>query len=191
MRRLVIGILAHVDAGKTTLSEAILYKTERIRKLGRVDKKDAFLDNFRNNDWYGGFTDYLNECGYLLEESINGTPVDIMIPDDYYPEPYKPTFMDYVKRFLLMLVPSFIASLIVCAILRAKSKAVHMAVDANRYIGNGLRLMAANEMFLHRAQTRRRLDMDNRVSINTGGGGSHPGGTTVNSSGFSGKSGKF
>ncbi len=46
MRRLVIGILAHVDAGKTTLSEAILYKTERIRKLGRVDKKDAFLDNY-------------------------------------------------------------------------------------------------------------------------------------------------
>ena len=46
MRRLVIGILAHVDAGKTTLSEAVLYKTERIRKLGRVDKKDAFLDNF-------------------------------------------------------------------------------------------------------------------------------------------------
>ena len=46
MQRLVIGILAHVDAGKTTLSEAILYKTEKIRKLGRVDKKDAFLDNF-------------------------------------------------------------------------------------------------------------------------------------------------
>ncbi|MCR5431206.1 MAG: TetM/TetW/TetO/TetS family tetracycline resistance ribosomal protection protein [Lachnospiraceae bacterium] len=46
MRRLVIGILAHVDAGKTTLSEAILYKTDKIRKLGRVDKKDAFLDNF-------------------------------------------------------------------------------------------------------------------------------------------------
>ena len=46
MHRLVIGILAHVDAGKTTLSEAILYKTERIRRLGRVDKKDAFLDNY-------------------------------------------------------------------------------------------------------------------------------------------------
>ena len=46
MHRLVIGILAHVDAGKTTLSEAILYKCDRIRRLGRVDKKDAFLDNY-------------------------------------------------------------------------------------------------------------------------------------------------
>ena len=46
MKRLVIGILAHVDAGKTTLSEAILYTTGTIRKLGRVDKKDAFLDTY-------------------------------------------------------------------------------------------------------------------------------------------------
>ena len=41
---LVLGILAHVDAGKTTLSEAILYKTGSIRKLGRVDHKNTFLD---------------------------------------------------------------------------------------------------------------------------------------------------
>ena len=46
MKRLVVGILAHVDAGKTTLSEAILYTTGTIRKLGRVDKKDAFLDTY-------------------------------------------------------------------------------------------------------------------------------------------------
>ena len=43
-KRLVIGILAHVDSGKTTLSEALLYGTGTIRKLGRVDHKDAFLD---------------------------------------------------------------------------------------------------------------------------------------------------
>lgn len=46
MKKLVIGILAHVDAGKTTLSEAMLYQCGSIRKLGRVDHKDALLDNF-------------------------------------------------------------------------------------------------------------------------------------------------
>jgi small GTP-binding protein len=46
MKRLVIGILAHVDAGKTTLAEGMLYLTGSIRKLGRVDHKDAFLDTY-------------------------------------------------------------------------------------------------------------------------------------------------
>lgn len=46
MKKLVIGILAHVDAGKTTLSEAMLYLSGSIRKIGRVDKKDAFLDTY-------------------------------------------------------------------------------------------------------------------------------------------------
>jgi len=44
MKRLVLGILAHVDAGKTTLSEALLYRSGALRKLGRVDHRDAFLD---------------------------------------------------------------------------------------------------------------------------------------------------
>ena len=43
-KKIVIGILAHVDSGKTTLSEAMLYGTGTIRKLGRVDHRDAFLD---------------------------------------------------------------------------------------------------------------------------------------------------
>ncbi len=45
MKRLVFGILAHVDSGKTTLSESLLYHSGNIRKLGRVDHKDTFLDN--------------------------------------------------------------------------------------------------------------------------------------------------
>ncbi len=44
MKKCVIGILAHVDAGKTTLSEAILYKTGIIKNLGRVDNKNTYLD---------------------------------------------------------------------------------------------------------------------------------------------------
>ena len=44
MKRIAIGILAHVDAGKTTLSEAMLYHRGLLKKLGRVDHQDAFLD---------------------------------------------------------------------------------------------------------------------------------------------------
>ena len=43
-KKLIIGILAHVDAGKTTLSEALLYHSGKIRKLGRVDHKNTYLD---------------------------------------------------------------------------------------------------------------------------------------------------
>lgn len=46
MKKLVTGILAHVDAGKTTLSEGLLYQCGAIRRLGRVDNRDAFLDTY-------------------------------------------------------------------------------------------------------------------------------------------------
>lgn len=46
LQHLVIGILAHVDAGKTTLAEAMLYQSGCIRKMGRVDHGDAFLDTY-------------------------------------------------------------------------------------------------------------------------------------------------
>ncbi len=46
MKKIVIGILAHVDSGKTTLSEALLYQSGNINKLGRVDHRNSFLDTF-------------------------------------------------------------------------------------------------------------------------------------------------
>lgn len=46
MKKIVIGILAHVDSGKTTLSEALLYQSGSINRLGRVDHKNSFLDTF-------------------------------------------------------------------------------------------------------------------------------------------------
>ena len=45
MKKTVIGILAHVDAGKTTLAEAMLYKTGKLRRPGRVDNGDTMLDS--------------------------------------------------------------------------------------------------------------------------------------------------
>ena len=44
MKQIIAGILAHVDAGKTTLSEALLYSSGSIKKIGRVDNGDTFLD---------------------------------------------------------------------------------------------------------------------------------------------------
>ena len=44
-KHICVGLLAHVDAGKTTLSEALLYESGNLRKLGRVDHQDAFLDH--------------------------------------------------------------------------------------------------------------------------------------------------
>ena len=46
MKRIVIGVLAHVDSGKTTLCEAMLYQSGSINRLGRVDRRDSFLDTF-------------------------------------------------------------------------------------------------------------------------------------------------
>ena len=45
-KHICLGILAHVDAGKTTLSESMLYVSGSIRKMGRVDHQDAFLDTY-------------------------------------------------------------------------------------------------------------------------------------------------
>lgn len=64
---LTMGILAHVDAGKTTLSEAILYLTGAIRQLGRVDHKDAFLDNVQV-ERARGITVFSKEARFVLGE---------------------------------------------------------------------------------------------------------------------------
>ena len=45
MKSLILGLLAHVDAGKTTLSESLLYESGVLRRRGRVDNGDAFLED--------------------------------------------------------------------------------------------------------------------------------------------------
>lgn len=64
---LTLGIFAHVDAGKTTLSEAVLYKTGAIRKLGRVDHKTAFLDT-NSVEQERGITVFSKEARFVLGE---------------------------------------------------------------------------------------------------------------------------
>ncbi len=66
MKKLTVGILAHVDAGKTTLSEAILYKTGVVKKLGRVDNGDCLLDS-DEQERRRGITIFSKEARAALE----------------------------------------------------------------------------------------------------------------------------
>lgn len=81
MKKLVTGILAHVDAGKTTLSEALLYQCGAIRKLGRVDHGDSFLDT-ENLERERGITIFSKQAVLSLElepgspESVEITLLD-------------------------------------------------------------------------------------------------------------------
>lgn len=66
-KHICTALLAHVDAGKTTLAEAILYLTGGIRKLGRVDHQDAFLDNFEM-ERARGITIFSKQAEVMLDD---------------------------------------------------------------------------------------------------------------------------
>ena len=68
-KNISVGLLAHVDAGKTTLSEALLYLSGTIRKLGRVDNKNAFLDTFEL-ERERGITIFSKQAVFPLEDMV-------------------------------------------------------------------------------------------------------------------------
>ena len=67
-KKIVVEVLAHVDAGKTTLSEAMLYESGSIRSLGRVDNKDAFLEML--DGAIGIKTGFTGNAGYCFAGAI-------------------------------------------------------------------------------------------------------------------------
>ncbi len=70
-----IGLLAHVDAGKTTLSEAMLYLSGSIRKMGRVDNRDVFLDTYEL-ERERGITIFSKQAVMHLENEMHVTLLD-------------------------------------------------------------------------------------------------------------------
>ena len=156
------GSFAHyafTDYGKTTIS-------------------DRFLDNFRVNDWYGGFTDYIRRCDELLALAEAGEPVDIVVTS---PEP------NIAGGIAVTAVLSLLIAWLVCSILKSSMKSATLAADADTYmIPGGAAITYRDDRFTHITTQRTRIER----SDDRGGGGGH-GGTTISIGGHSHSSGKF
>lgn len=131
--------------------------------------REQFLDNFRNDDWAGGFRDYLDTGAWLLEQAKNGTPYDV----NTAPKGFNP----------LILVIPLVLALVVCLVLTGQMKTAKRKTEAGDYmVQGGAKMRVVQDIFTHRTVTRQVIQSENK-----GGGG----GTTINARGFSGKSGKF
>ena len=129
--------------------------------------EDVFLDNFRENDWYGGFSDYLTACGEYLALAAEGRPVR----------------RSPVPAIVISCAAAVLVAFLVCAVLKRKMKSVYVQARADGYVSGTLRLSRQTDRFTHRTETRRHIEPPKP----SGGGGSvsHSGG------GGSGRSGHF
>ncbi len=147
------------------------YGNEAFTDYGKEKLDGYFLPKFKNNDWYGGFTGFLDGCDEYLRLAAAGTPVDR-------------GSMSRGAKTVIHLVIAFIPALIVALILKGKMKTVAKQRSAAAYTGlDQLDLRFKEDRFLHRSQTRTRIE--------TNSGSRSGGGTSVNSHGSSHHSGKF
>ena len=149
---------------------------------GKEALADEFKDNFRRDDWAGGFSDYISECDYMLRRAEQGDPVDVSYGGSYVVQ--RSFGEKLVKSILPGLVVGVIAAFIYCTSLKTKMKSAKIAREASAYIApQGIWMQAEEDVFTHTTVTRQRIERDHDR-------GSH-GGTSVNSGGFSHSSGKF
>ena len=122
--------------------------------------------NFGENDWYGGFEDYVKECSVYLEKASAGNPVraSLFIP------------------ILIMIGLSMLAAAVVVAVIWQKMETVSKKTTANAYVSAGLRLTEKTDHFTHKTTSSRKIE---RSSSSDGSSYSESGG------GGSGRSGKF
>ena len=180
------ALVGHGDRGETICGYESSWLVE-----------DEFLDNFRNNDWYGGFADYLEACGKQLTKLENGEDItegaDIITGpngQEYhaYNAPGESKPMPAGLKLLIGLgAPSLIA-LIVCSTFKAQMKTAKERTTAEEYVVPGSATLRIREdRFVNRTETRTRINTDS----GSGRGGSSGGSSFHSGGGFSGRSGKF
>lgn len=146
---------------------------------GQQVLSSRFLDNFRTNDWYGGFSDYLECCDDFLARAGAGNPFDISYESGR-------NSSNVFSFALIAGVPSLVA-IVVCETMKRKMKPVIRESRADEYIvPGGINLSVKRDVFINRTITRTVIRTENRTPSCGGTGG-----TTVNAGGFSGHSGKF
>ena len=145
--------------------------------------EDGFLDNFRDDDWYGGFSDYIDGCADILggDASDGGYVYDTTDADSGAGSSF--SFRLLARNFVLALVLSCVIALIVCLILKLRMRSVRRQTEARAYVTpEGLHLTRRDDIFTHTTVTRRKIERDNDRS---GGGSDFSGG------GGHGRSGSF
>lgn len=149
---------------------------------GKEVLADEFKDDFRYDDWAGGFHDYIDQCGYMLQCAAEGNPIDV--PESGYR--YSDSMGERLSRAAVPgIIVGIIIAFIYCSALKKSMKSAKIAREASAYIApQGVWMQAEDDVFSHTTVTRQRIERD------SGSRGGH-GGTSVNSGGFSHSSGKF
>lgn len=158
---------------------------------GKEQLAQEFIDDFRYDNWFDGFRDYLSTAGQYLEESENGAPVDVPGYDSepgYYDSTlgydggYTESYSSGANILMIVGIPCLI-SLAVCGIFAAQMKTARRQTGARGYISRGgVDMRVAQDQFLYHTETRQPIPQNDNHS---------GGGTTINSAGHSHSSGKF
>lgn len=144
-------------------------------EAGRDWMENRFLVRFKGNDFYGGFTEYLNTCEEYLQAAQDGEPIGQGQPSSADEGKLSPA---------IALIPGAIAALLAGIITCAPMRSARMKRDADQYVVRGsLNLRRRSDMFLHRSVSRR--PRENQSSGNSGGSHHYSSGS------HSGRSGKF
>ena len=167
-------IYAHGDFGNYAFTD-----------YGKGQLANSFLDDFRRNDWAGGFRDFIKTSGDMLEKARNGQPVDTWIPDQAETGPR----MTLGKLLVSLGVGCLTGGATVGGMKRQMKTAVRQSGAANYVAQGGVRLSNKRDDFVNRSVTRQVIPR--QTGSNRPGGG-HFGGTTISGShGGSHHSGKF
>ena len=146
---------------------------------GQELMEEEFLDDFRDDDWYDGFSDYLEVCAEYLERAEAGDPVR-----GDYSSAGGSDGSGIGTTILVCLGISAVIAMIVCLILRGKMKSVRKGTHADAYVTGSLNLTASRDQYTHTTETRTKIEHE---SSDSSGGDS----SACSGGGGSGRSGSF